>query len=88
MSNQDQKDLLLSAIALLKTQSTSLSLPCLALSISYHYRTLSKISQRKKKEEYQEQARFWFLCYMKNRCHSRKTRLMLLDQVIYSHSLF
>ena len=86
MSNQDQKDLLLSAIAHLKTQSTNLSLPCLALSLSSHYRALSKISQREQ-DEYQIQARFWFLYYMKKRCRSKKMRLMLLDQVIYSHSI-
>lgn len=85
MSNQDQRDLLLSAIAYLETQSVNMGFPCFALCISHNYRALSKISQ-KGQEEYKEQARSWFLYYLNNRCPSKKTRSMLLDQMIYSHS--
>lgn len=87
MSNQDQRGLLLSAIAHLKTQSANLSLPCLALCLSHYYRALSKICQREQ-AEYQEQAWFWLLCYLNNRCHAKKTRSMLLDQAIYSQLIY
>ena len=37
-------------------------------------------------DEYLKEKEIWFLCYLNNRCHSKKMRSMLIDQIIYSHS--
>ncbi len=82
MSQQDQIRLHLSVVEHLKTQYSTLQSPCYALCISYHYRCLSKISPLDK-DNYLEEAKFWFVVFINKRFHSRKTRLMLLDQYIF-----